>query len=257
MHGLNPADRLEQLARNLGNGLLQLLYPRFCPGCKEVLSQSNRWICLDCELELAETNHITLAWHRWHKGNKDNHSLDYCNELERRFWTRVDWEGVWAQWIFRNPGVVRNVLHQIKYGSDPQLAFQVGQFWGSKLQSLDQLQDLDGIVAVPVSEKKRLKRGYNQAEKIAEGIAESLSRPYWPGVLERPRDKASQTVKDRFARWEALRDEFSLARVEFIEGKHVLLVDDVVTTGATAETCARLLKPYSSKLSLTALAVAA
>jgi ComF family protein len=145
-------------------------------------------------------------------------------------------------------------MHQLKYNHKPEVAFKLGEMYGRKLSEVHAFSTLDAIIPVPLHPARKKKRGYNQSEYFAQGLGQSLKKPVNVSLI-RKISTDSQTRKSRFVRYENMKDVFSLTQSKDLEGKHILLVDDVLTTGATIEGCAlELLKVPNLKLSVATLA---
>jgi ComF family protein len=155
----------------------------------------------------------------------------------------------------KGQGGVRNLLHRIKYQGQPETGRMAGRAYGKLLAAMPFSEDWDALVPVPMSMSKQRKRGYNQAVCIAEGLAKALEKPIVMDLLERREEGKSQTQKNRFDRWEAVQSLYTAGSgLTQYEGKHLVLVDDVITTGATVEACARVLKEAGFRVSVIALA---
>ncbi|MGB3801421.1 MAG: ComF family protein [Lewinella sp.] len=160
-------------------------------------------------------------------------------------------------YTFREGTVCQNLIHALKYHDRPDIGTTLGRSFGLLLQKAEKLSDVTGIVPVPIHQRRRRQRGYNQAEKIANGLAESLSLPVFPDALKRTSFAGSQTKMSKLERLENVRNSFGTGPGDF-SGAHLLLVDDVLTTGATLDFCAHaLLASHPDiRISIAALAVA-
>lgn len=217
------------------NDLFDLLFPRICAGCDQPLVIGEIHLCTICR-----------------------HALPYHTEqevLKNKFANRLQLERVYALLKFNSGGIVQRLLHEIKYRQNPDFGIFMGKLMAENFH--DELTDtsIDLIVPVPLHRSKERVRGYNQSEKIALGIGEVLEVPVAEKVLIRTQKSETQTKKSRSERWQNVANIFAVKEVETLKNKHVLLVDDVITTGATAESCGQaLLSAGISKLSLAALA---
>ena len=145
-------------------------------------------------------------------------------------------------------------MHRVKYRGNKELGIYLGRLMGSQLLTSNRFSFIDGLIPLPLHPSKERKRGYNQATLLCEGIAAILGKPVWKDVVIRSTSTESQTKKNRVERWQNMEGRFELLRPASIEGKHVLLIDDVITTGATLEACGQeLLKAENTKLSIATL----
>lgn len=218
-----------------------LLYPNHCEACEQPLGKGEDILCLFCQYELPQTD--------YHK-EKDN-------PVEKLFWGRVEIQRAAGLYFFHGKTKVQNLLHKIKYRDRKEIAHKLGRVYGDLLKESDFISDTSLIVPVPLHEKKKRKRGYNQSDFFAMGLSESLGIPWSDKILRRNIYTETQTGKTRFERWGNVGEVFELRSPEKIQNKHVLLVDDVITTGATLEACAHsLLQADGAKVSIATIAVA-
>jgi ComF family protein len=219
--------------------VIQLLFPKTCVACHVNLVKNEQHLCVACLLDLPQTR-----FHEMHD-----------NALAKTFWGRLPVEQAFAFVYFKKGNAVQHILHEIKYKNNKELAVFVGQYYGSILHAAG--IKLDGVVAIPLHSNKLRSRGYNQSELIAEGLAQSLQVPNLSSYVTRVKATETQTKKTRFARWQNVEEVFSLKREHAFVGKHLLLVDDVITTGATIEACGnQLLQASGVKLSVASIAFA-
>lgn len=205
---------------------LDLLFPCLCLGCKQTLSANEKVLCVACRIKLPETN---------------QHEDPYNQNLLNKFAGKVPIQFVVSFLYFSRGNLVQKLIHQIKYRGQKEAAREIATWYGLKIKSESQLSDeIDVIVGVPLHKSRLQQRGYNQADWIAEGIAEALDLPARTDILIRKHFKESQTHKNRLERWENVRDVFAVAegKENELEGKRIALVDDVLTTGSTLEACA-------------------
>ncbi len=222
--------------------VFDLFYPNICLACSDKLLKGEETICLRCQLELPLTDHWT----------------DADNILMKRFSGRVKVESAAAFLFFKKGEAVQELIHQLKYKNQEQVGIYLGRLLGHKLiQPKSIFKDIDLVVPVPLHWKKLKARGYNQCNSIATGISVSLNTPCSLNALNRHHENISQTKKKRFDRWENVEDIFSVNNPAQLTGKHILLVDDVVTTGATSETCMQtILQVPGTRVSFVSLATA-
>lgn len=222
------------------NSIINLFYPRICSVCNRVLQQQEQAICMNCLLELPRTKYFST---------KENPVADL-------FWGKIPFEHASAYFFFKKFNKYAEILHDIKYYGNKEAAIFLGKMAGMEMQKQNNLH-VDCIIPIPLHPQKQKKRGYNQSELIAQGMALALGCPVFNDCLIRHTNTSTQTKKSKQDRWDNVKDSFSLSHTEKIKHKHVLLVDDVVTTGATLEACAlQLLKVEGLKVSLVSLAMA-
>jgi ComF family protein len=220
---------------------IALIFPELCQACGGNLVSNEDVICINCVYDLPYTN--------FHQ------QLD--NVVARQLWGRIDLQNVYTLLYFVKGGKVQNMMHQFKYKNMPRIGNRLGEIAGKQLAGTERYQDIDFIIPVPLHPRKLKLRGYNQSAQFAEGLAEKMNAMVDIGNLIRLKHTDTQTKKSRFSRYENMRDVFGVVDPEKLEGKHVLLVDDIITTGATLEACGlELLKIPGLKLSLAAIAYA-
>ncbi|MCR4736933.1 MAG: ComF family protein [Bacteroidales bacterium] len=223
------------------DNIISLFYPRLCAACGNALQQHEQEICLPCMLHLPETNY----------------HLDHDNPLREIFAGRVKVEEVAALMFYKKGNRVQHILHHLKYNGKKEIGAYLGEYYGKKLKEEARFQDIDGIIPIPLHPKKLRKRGYNQSEWIANGLACGMGREVWTDVLVRTQFTDTQTRKSRFSRWENVKDVFCVQHPEKIEGKHLLVCDDVLTTGATMEAAIQQLESVNGvRVSVVTLATA-
>jgi len=202
-----------------------LFYPYKCVGCGTALDAHEVEICDACYEELP----TTLNWN-WPD-----------NEVAQMFWGKIDIEQACAYLYFYKGGIVQGMLHALKYKGHKQVGIELGNMFGNALRDTS-YQACDLIIPVPLHELKERKRGYNQCTHIANGMAEVMKKPVIDRNLVRWDAHESQTHKNRFERWQNVRSRFKVSAPDELVGKHILLIDDVITTGSTIEACAAALK---------------
>ena len=220
---------------------VELLYPRLCLVCGDRLIDQEELVCLSC------LHHIPRT--RFH--------LEEDNPVAQLFYGRVHLEHATAFFYFRKGSRYQKILHHLKYKGLKELGELMGRQLGLDLLQSPHFSKVDAICPVPLHPKKEQKRGYNQSWWIAKGLAEQIQKPMADNHLERIAFSSTQTRKSRFERWENVEGIFKVKNPEELSGKHILLVDDVVTTGSTLEACASaMLSDDTVKVSIATLGVA-
>jgi ComF family protein len=186
---------------------------------------------------------------------KTNFHKDKDNPVNKVFWGRVDVEMATSFYLFSKKSKVQNLLYGLKYKGVKEVGIVLGELFGFELKESIFYRDIDFIIPVPLHKNKLKKRGYNQSEWIANGLSKSMKVPVKLDSLYRKSDSETQTKKSRYKRWENVGEIFGLANND-LEGKRILLVDDVVTTGATIEACAQLLVEQNCKVLVATIAYA-
>lgn len=205
--------------------LFSLFYPSICAACSEPLLKNEKVVCINCLVDLPYTN--------FH--------LEKDNPVERLFWGRCAVHFATSLCYFRKSNRVQHLLHQLKYNGKTNVGEFLGIELGKQLEHTQRLSPIDLIVPVPLHPKKEKIRGYNQSLFIAQGISNVLQAPVESQVLLRRTNTSTQTRKSRFERYKNVETIFQLAEPERVYGKNILIVDDVVTTGATLESCTALI----------------
>jgi ComF family protein len=223
------------------DNFLELIYPSVCITCGERLSSQEKFICINCWLDLPVG--------RFH--------ADSENKVAQLFWGRVNIEHATSWFQYRKGSMYQELIHFIKYKGQKELGLEAGNRFGDLLVATGTFASVDIIVPVPLHKRRQVKRGYNQSEWIAMGIGEAFQKPVMAGNLFRQIFNPTQTRKNRFERWQNVDGIFGVKNPLEFENKHLLLVDDVVTTGSTLEACAwELLKIKGVKVSIATLAFA-
>lgn len=226
--------------KQLISDFLHLIYPNVCLVCHENLLAKESFVCFTCLSRLAYTSY----------------HLQKDNPIEQRFWGKFPIERATSLFFFQKETPSQLLLHHLKYKGDKEIGEVLGRMLGEALKASPDFE-VDMIVPVPLHPKKLQKRGYNQSEWIAKGIAAALQKPMDTVHLTREIENPTQTKKGVYERWENASGIFAITDVHAFEGKHLLLVDDVITTGATIEACANaLMESPNIKISVASLASA-
>lgn len=220
---------------------VRLLFPHYCNVCGEPLKEGEEAICLTCNLNMPRTNY----------------HLQKDNPVEKMFWGKMPLERATSYFFYRKGGDYRNILHRLKYEGRKDLAETMGRFMAAELKETGFFEEIDTLIPVPLHPRKQRMRGYNQSEYIARGIAAVTSIPIDTTSITRTKNTESQTHKSAYERWENTNGIFRLLHPERFTGKHILIIDDVLTTGATITACADTLTTIKDiRISVLTLAMA-
>jgi ComF family protein len=229
-----------QRAFNVFQDFVSLIYPRLCLACMANAPVRDEYMCMACQVDLPYT-------HQHHQLN---------NTFTDRLWGRFPLHTASSQLLMIKGGITENIIYNIKYKNATALATSLGRSYGRQLSKSALYQDVDLIIPVPIHRSKLKTRGYNQSAMYAEGLAESMKLPMLENALKKLRNTTSQTRKSRMERLINVEGEYAVRNTELLAGKHVLLVDDVMTTGATLESCAlEILKVAGTRVSIVTIAM--
>src|ERR1700722_11476393 len=205
----------------LAKDFIGLFYPEVCICCGEGLGTKEDLVCTMCIYKLPKTNFHTAA----------------DNPLAKVFWGRVDVNAVSAYCHYQKGNMVQDLVHELKYKGKKELGIDIGKWYGHDLKTSPLFNKADYILYIPLHPSKLRKRGYNQSACFAEGLSKSMGIAVLHDALSRIKNTDTQTRKSRYERWENVEGIFKVDMIEELKGKHVLLVDDIITTGATIEAC--------------------
>lgn len=211
--------------RDIVQDFIHLFYPDCCSACADALVKGERVICTECLMELPQTNY----------------HLDPGNLLRRRLEGRIPVKHVLAFLKFTKNGKIQHLLHNLKYRHEPEIGVALGKLYAHRLNQDGLKLGVDMLIPVPLHPTRLRKRGYNQSTKFAEGLAEILKIPVYESALIRKSRTDTQTRKNKLRRWENVSEVFDVVDPQAISGKHILIADDVITTGATVEACGQVL----------------
>jgi len=230
------------LLQDITEALLHMAFPHICEGCGSDILPVKASLCAHCFTSLPETNfHFHPA-----------------NPVERIFWGRLPVACATSLYYFTKESLVQRLMHQFKYRSNKELGYFLGTLMGHSLSASNRFGHVDALVPLPLFPAKEKKRGYNQATVLCEGIAEVMGKPVLNDVVARAVATDTQTKKGRVERWHNINGSFALTRPAAVTGKHLLLVDDVITTGASLEACGReLARVQNTELSIATLCFSA
>ena len=216
-----------------------LFYPKICPNCKEQLLRNEKVICTFCRHDLPLTNFQSYT----------------KNKITSIFLGRVSIEKAYSLLFFRKKSSTKNIIHELKYKGNEEIGVFFGNWLGEMLSENKEFSNVDFIIPVPIHSKKKEIRGYNQVTKFGQCLSKHLQISFIEDVLVRKSSTKTQTLKARFERFNDAETKFSLTDNTIFKNKHVLIIDDVITTGATLEACSMaLLKTSGLKISILTMA---
>jgi ComF family protein len=224
---------------DLWDDFISLLFPRLCYGCGNHLMRNETLICTECFVLIPRTNY----------------HLNPDNPVSQLFWGRCLIMKAAAFSYYTRDSRIRKLIHQLKYKGIKEIGSELGRIYAGTLRSSGFLEDIDLIIPVPLHPSKKRQRGFNQSDIISQGISDVSGIPVDTKMLVRRTVSKTQTRKSRYDRWTNVHDIFRVMDENRLKGLHILLVDDVITTGSTIEACAsELLKAENTKVSVAALA---
>ena len=211
--------------KDLFKDIFSVFFPKYCLGCNTIINHFEDFLCIECSNELKETNYHLLE----------------KNPLHQKFFGKISLSCATALLYFQKQGVTQHLIHHLKYHKQENIGQWLGKWLGNRLQQSSYFQHIDTIIPVPIHQKKLKIRGYNQVELFAREIAQSLSATYIDDVLIKTHSNTAQAKKHWFERQKDSQNLFAIQNIEKIAGKNILLIDDVITTGATIEVCTNVL----------------
>lgn len=221
--------------------LLNLFFPKVCCGCKLLLLANESILCTVCRHEIPLTNH----------------HLNPDNEAFKKFYGRIPIEYASALVYFQKKGIVQEMIHSLKYRGHEEIGGFLGEWHAENLKKLDAIKTVDVIIPVPLHRKKLRERGYNQVSTFGLALSENLNLKYNDSLLFRKVYSKTQSKKNLLGRTEGIETIFDVKYSEKDHHKHFLLIDDVITTGATLEACSRaILKIPGARISIVCMAMA-
>ena len=223
------------------NDINSVLIPQVCFGCNAHLHRGEEIVCTVCRNDLPLTEY----------------NFNDENPVDRMFYGRINIKKASSFLFFAENGIVQKLIHSLKYKNQEQVSAFLGDWYGQVLKDeKDFVGHIDVVVPVPLHPKKMRQRGYNQTEGFAQRLAYHLNAEYVDNILIKTANTKTQTKKGRIGRWQGDTELYTLSNADYLKGKHILLVDDVITTGATMEICARALqKMAGTTIYLTSMAV--
>jgi ComF family protein len=227
------------MLKNVLHPLLHLFIPQHCAGCGSDNMSRQQVLCMHCINRLPVTGF--------------QHHAD--NPVEKIFWGRMPVTAAASYLYFAKDSLLQHLVHELKYKGNKELGLFLGRKMGEALLQSHRFNDIDVLVPLPLFAAREQKRGYNQAAILAQGMAAILSLPLLDKAVLRHTSSDTQTNKNRIDRWLNMQGKFELKQPAAIAGKHILLVDDVITTGATLEACGQqLLTAPNTRLSIMTMA---
>ncbi len=228
-----------QQLKTLWQDFSHLFFPHLCAGCGTDSLPLQVPLCIQCMNELPLTNFHMHA----------------DNVVEKHFWGRLPVTAVTALCHFTGGSLIQHLLHQLKYKGNKEAGYLLGTLMGNALRETSRFATIDALVPLPLYAQRERRRGYNQSEVLCQGMAKTLQLPVISNAVIRLSATETQTRKSRMQRWTNMEGKFELVNTGAIAGKHILLVDDVITTGATLEACGHeLLQGAGTQLSIATLA---
>lgn len=218
--------------------MLNLLFPQICVGCKDLLVSGEEVICMECIHALPLTSYHKIG----------------SEMIKDKFYGRFLVENATSLIQFQKRGLTQELIHSLKYRGRKEISSFFGRWLGAELADIHSYKSIEMVIPVPLHKQKLKKRGFNQVEGFGKEVALALNVPYRDDILIKISKSGSQVFKTRILRFEA-EEEFSIQNLDVIENKHLLLVDDIITTGATLEKCAlQLLHAKNVKISIATIA---
>jgi ComF family protein len=211
--------------QNIFSPTLHLFYPHICTGCGSDLLKEDHLLCLRCINDLPHTNFAPYN----------------NNPAEKVFWGRIAVTAAHSEFYFAKGSLIQQLIHQLKYKNNTAIGFYLGELMGRSLLESGRFNSIDYLVPLPLYPDKERKRGYNQAAVICNGMSSVMNVPVIINNVIRQRFTETQTRKHRNERWENVAGSFVIKDPRILTQKNILLVDDVVTTGATLEACGSIL----------------
>jgi ComF family protein len=229
------------LLKTLFSDTIHLLYPHLCTGCGSDLLQEKDLLCIKC---IASLPHTGFAFHA-------------ANPAEKMFWGRILVTAAHSEFFFSKSSVMQQLVHELKYRNNKAIGFYLGKQMGKSLLNSNRFMNIDLIIPLPLFDRRERQRGYNQARVISEGISAVMQLPVNSNAVIRQYATETQTRKHRTERWHNVAKSFTVKDPAALEGKHLLLIDDVVTTGATLEAFGKaILNTVNADISIATLALA-
>lgn len=227
------------LIKQYAASVAHLFFPHLCSCCGTDVLHKDTLLCAPCLHQLPTTGFLQLP----------------NNVMEVLFWGRIPIVGAGAAFYYTKQSAMQHLIKEVKYRNNPQMGKFLGRLLGYELQKTHRFDGVDALVPLPLNDKKEAQRGYNQAMMICEGLSEVWQKPIIGNAVAREQFTESQTTYNRVERWQNMEGVFNITQPEALVGKHIALIDDIVTTGATLEACGReITKVSGTKLSIISVA---
>lgn len=221
------------------NNLLHLFFPHVCVGCGSDILDEKHLLCLRCVSDLPVTNFFDQPG----------------NPVEGSFYGKIPVRNAGAAYFFTKNSLVETLVYELKYRGNKEIGFYLGRLMAGYLVNNKRFGNIDLLVPLPLNPKRQKKRGYNQATALCDGIASVWNMPVENKAVVRTINSETQTHRGRVERWQNMQGIFSVVEPELLKNKHILLVDDVVTTGASLEACGQeILRVPATTLSIATMA---
>jgi len=220
--------------------LADLFFPKLCVHCSKRLVEAERHLCIDCIDKLPRTRYYEIAG----------------NRLEEFFAGRFPFHRIASFCYYVKGGIIQSAIHSLKYQNNPHIGFFIGELCGQEMSCSEFFKDIDMIVPVPLHPLREKKRGYNQSLKIAEGLSSKANIPVNSNILKRAVNNDSQTKHSKFERWDNTANIFQVEKSQNIDNMHILLLDDVITTGSTIESCADVILSAGKNVKISIYSIA-
>jgi ComF family protein len=224
MAGTSQTSRVSQVSRHL-HALASLFFPHLCAGCRSHHLTHRQSICVRCLTRLPVTGFFSQP----------------DNPVEKTFWGRLHLQAAGSLYYFTGSSLMQNILHELKYQGNRECGTELGRLIGHALLSSGRFEGIDLAIPMPLFDSKKRRRGYNQSALLAEGAASVLQVDVDDRIVKRTTDTSTQTHKSRTERWDNVKLVFNVPNPAYVKDRSVLLIDDVVTTGASLEACGRAL----------------
>lgn len=220
---------------------MNLFFPKICEACQNVLKDNELLICVKCRHQLPLTNY----------------HFEDPEAVKKVLYGRVSLKNATSLLHFSKKSIVQQLLHNLKYRGHEEIGLLFGEWLGAELKDIKAYNSIDVVIPVPLHKAKVRKRGYNQVTQFGKAIARALDADFSEGVLVKTKRTKTQVFKERIRRWSDQGAQFTIAENQSLKGKHILLVDDIITTGATIEACAQVLSTIDNiTLSIATIAIA-
>ena len=227
--------------KNLFSSAIHLFYPHLCIGCGSDVLPAHELLCIGCIHELPYTGYENIQG----------------NPIEKIFYGRLPLAVAHSGFYFTKGEMIQHLVHELKYKGNQQVGVYLGKLMGEKMHESIRFSSIDYLIPLPLSAEKEYRRGFNQAETICKGLSAAMNIPVLIKNVIRSRYTETQTKKHRAERWENVSGSFRVNDPALLQHKHILLVDDVITTGATLEACASAIRSAGNiRISIATLAVA-